>query len=208
MLIRIGKIETAKFLVDSSIRTGNEQASRLKKNLKLGRQEAQVRYERARISFIGKNLELRLTNIIRAFPRWENLSEFYLELAKCTLELEAVKEQLGTTDRFMRQVRKLTSMYEDKAAKCRTEKALMTTRQAYIGRLHHESKTIEAALQGLDKARKIMREYPVVRDSLFTVAITGFPNVGKTTLLSRLTGSTPEIQNYSFTTKNINIGYI
>ncbi|MFH1510638.1 MAG: GTPase, partial [Candidatus Woesearchaeota archaeon] len=46
------------------------------------------------------------------------------------------------------------------------------------------------------------------RDSLFTVAITGFPNVGKTTLLSRLTGSTPEIQNYSFTTKNINIGYI
>ncbi|MBI5881054.1 50S ribosome-binding GTPase, partial [archaeon] len=41
----------------------------------------------------------------------------------------------------------------------------------------------------------------------FTVAIAGFPNVGKTTLLSKLTGSTPEIANYAFTTRNLNMGY-
>jgi nucleolar GTP-binding protein len=41
-----------------------------------------------------------------------------------------------------------------------------------------------------------------------TIAITGFPNVGKTTLLRDLTGSAPEIKPYSFTTKRLNFGYV
>ena len=40
-----------------------------------------------------------------------------------------------------------------------------------------------------------------------TIAIMGFPNVGKTTLLYKLTGSKPEIKEYAFTTKGVNIGY-
>lgn len=40
-----------------------------------------------------------------------------------------------------------------------------------------------------------------------TVAIAGFPNVGKTTLLSKITSSTPEINSYAFTTKGLNLGY-
>ena len=39
------------------------------------------------------------------------------------------------------------------------------------------------------------------------VALFGFPNVGKSTLLSKLTPSKPKIANYSFTTKRINMGY-
>ena len=45
-----------------------------------------------------------------------------------------------------------------------------------------------------------MKDYPTIKTSLFTVAICGFPNVGKTTLLSKMTPSEPEISNYSFTT--------
>ena len=41
-----------------------------------------------------------------------------------------------------------------------------------------------------------------------TITICGFPNVGKTTLLYKLTGSKPEIGEYAFTTKSINVGYI
>jgi nucleolar GTP-binding protein len=36
----------------------------------------------------------------------------------------------------------------------------------------------------------------------------GFPNVGKSTILSKLTDSKPKIANYAFTTKDINVGYI
>ncbi len=52
-----------------------------------------------------------------------------------------------------------------------------------------------------------MRDYPTIKQ-LPTVAVAGFPNVGKTTLLYKLTGSKAEIAPYAFTTKNINVGYI
>jgi nucleolar GTP-binding protein len=52
-----------------------------------------------------------------------------------------------------------------------------------------------------------MKGFPSIKTKVFTVAIAGFPNVGKTTLLSRMTGSMPEIANYAFTTKNLNMGY-
>ncbi|HEY9703923.1 MAG TPA: GTPase, partial [Allocoleopsis sp.] len=39
------------------------------------------------------------------------------------------------------------------------------------------------------------------------VCITGFPNIGKSTLLSKITPAKPEIKNYAFTTKNLNQGY-
>jgi nucleolar GTP-binding protein len=52
-----------------------------------------------------------------------------------------------------------------------------------------------------------MADFPVIKTDLFSVCIAGFPNVGKTTLLSKLTVSKPDIQAYAFTTKQLNLGY-
>ena len=42
---------------------------------------------------------------------------------------------------------------------------------------------------------------------MFTVCLYGFPNVGKTTVLNKLTGTKAEVAAYAFTTKSINAGY-
>jgi nucleolar GTP-binding protein len=46
-----------------------------------------------------------------------------------------------------------------------------------------------------------------VKTDTYTVCISGFPNVGKSTLLSKMTTASPEIGSYAFTTKSLNIGY-
>ena len=81
-----------------------------------------------------------------------------------------------------------------------------THRKEFFGRVSSVIKQIEKDFRLIDEARKVMKDYPTIKTGLRTVALVGFPNVGKTTLLYRLTGSKPEISSYAFTTKGINLG--
>jgi nucleolar GTP-binding protein len=83
-----------------------------------------------------------------------------------------------------------------------------------LGGLHHAITTIKGLtretgkhLEVLVQARDVLRGLPSLDDTLFTVAIAGFPNVGKSTLLAKLTTAKPEIKPYAFTTKGLNVGY-
>lgn len=51
---------------------------------------------------------------------------------------------------------------------------------------------------------EVMLELKVIAD----VGLLGFPNVGKSTFLSRVTNATPKIANYHFTTLNPNLGVV
>jgi nucleolar GTP-binding protein len=77
----------------------------------------------------------------------------------------------------------------------------------FFGRASSVVKQIKNEFLFLENARKTMRGFPTIKEKFFTVAIAGFPNVGKTTLLHKLTGSKPDIASYAFTTRGINVSY-
>jgi len=56
------------------------------------------------------------------------------------------------------------------------------------------------------KARNILRKLPDVQEEP-TIVIAGYPNVGKSSFVSRITGASPEIASYPFTTKGVAIGH-
>jgi len=77
-----------------------------------------------------------------------------------------------------------------------------------FGRVSSVMKQIDSYLRYIDESRVIMKRFPNIKTSRYTVALAGYPNVGKSSLLARLTLARPEIRNYAFTTKSLNIGYM
>jgi len=76
------------------------------------------------------------------------------------------------------------------------------------GNMHYSTSTMQApkyAQPGQDaKELEVILELKVIAD----VGLVGFPNVGKSTLLSRVTNATPKIANYHFTTLSPNLGVV
>ena len=76
------------------------------------------------------------------------------------------------------------------------------------GNMHYATSTMQApkyAQPGQDaKELEVLLELKVIAD----VGLVGFPNVGKSTLLSRVTNANPKIANYHFTTLSPNLGVV
>ncbi len=76
------------------------------------------------------------------------------------------------------------------------------------GNMHYATSTMQApkyAQPGQDALEmEVFLELKVIAD----VGLVGFPNVGKSTLLSRVTNANPKIANYHFTTLSPNLGVV
>ncbi|MBW2978466.1 50S ribosome-binding GTPase, partial [Candidatus Woesearchaeota archaeon] len=86
--------------------------------------------------------------------------------------------------------------------------ALNQNKKEFYGRISSLFKRAKSNFNFLENTRKTLKQFPIIKTKLPTIAIAGFPNVGKSTLLGKLSSSKPEVQVYAFTTKGIMIGYM
>ncbi len=209
MAFTLPPVERASVHLDIAFHRAKIKAELVKKKLKRGKLTIHhIReIERARFKMASEALVKRITKIHRSFPEIEKLSVFYQELMKATLDVEQMQKSLAGLLWLERKIAELTKQHLKKLNRCSVQTAIHTLRSAFYGRLSSVCTKLDNEFVALERARKAMKIYPILRD-LPTVAIAGFPNVGKTTLLSKLSSSTPEIAEYAFTTKHINLGYI
>ena len=160
------------------------------------------------IEVVSASLNESFHKILKSFPSFESLTSFYHHLVRCTLPYARLKKSLGTMDWTVHKVSELSHESRQKIKNSKNEKDVHKAKFAFLGRIGSVMKQINPYLQFLDEARKTMRGYPSIKSDIFTVCLFGFPNVGKTTLFAKMTGSTPEIKNYAFTTRRLNVSYI
>ncbi|HLC20210.1 MAG TPA: GTPase [Candidatus Nanoarchaeia archaeon] len=163
---------------------------------------AAVRKECKRVSTVVDVLVKRLKSVTKSFPRPPSL--FYKELMNITIDVPQFESSLRVINKIIDDILKVQSFTEKRIE---TSSNLDRLRRAFYGRVSGLLKKADKHLVFLDHVRHIMRDYPMIQD-LPTIAIVGFPNVGKTTLLTKLTSSKAKIAPYAFTTQNINCGYI
>jgi len=162
--------------------------------------------ERDKINTIKDVLCHRTKKIVNSFPSFEQLDEFYEEIIESMVDLDKTKKSLSKIWWASEKITELSFQNIKKIGQMEEKDKIIGVRKAYYGRVSSVMQRINKDLIFIEDVRKKIRELPDVKD-VFTVCIAGFPNVGKSTLLSKLTDAKPKINNYSFTTKRLNIGY-
>ncbi|PLW79661.1 hypothetical protein C0585_06730 [Candidatus Woesearchaeota archaeon] len=204
------KIETPDFYLDVAIKRGKKHATEIRSSLssKLTRMQKSKTIEIEKIRVIEKSINSQYGKIIKSYPSFDELSEFYKQLLNLTLEIDLLKKSLASLNWATKQTSKLTNDYVKKIKSAKELILINKLVREFLGRISSVPKQIRNELKYLEQARITMKNYPSIKTGLKTVAIAGFPNVGKSTLLSKLTTSTPEINSYAFTTKKLNVGYM
>ena len=165
-----------------------------------------VSAERSRIKTASNILSDNLKNIVRRFPNFDDLSLFYLNLADVVVGVDSLKISLASVQWASEKIHKLSYEYLSRIRDNKDIDPVIVRKQAF-GRMASIIKEIDSDLKFLGEARNKLRKLPTVSD-LPTIVVCGFPNVGKSSFMSRVSSGKPKIDTYPFTTKGISVGLI
>ena len=163
--------------------------------------------EMQKISTVSNVIRDNIKEISRSVPNLDEVPEFYRKLIEISMPVDDVKKALATLNWISKKVRELELDYANKIKGENSIKRVKNVRRAFYGRVSSLIKKRRDAFHTLIQFKKLTAEFPSLKD-MPTIIIAGYPNVGKSTLLRKVTGAQPQIADYPFTTKKLMVGYL
>ena len=146
-------------------------------------------------------------NYIKSYPIIENLDPFYQDLVKILIDVNRYKISLSSIKWCKNRIIDLTTKTVKKLESTRDMDDFKNIMNSYFGRFSSFVKGVNEYLKYLEYARKRLKDIPSIDTDMFTVVVAGYPNVGKSELIKRISSAKPEVAPYPFTTKGILIGH-
>lgn len=161
----------------------------------------------ARIESATDRLVTTLQGYVRAFPNLDRVSTYERELIDLVLGVRALQRALSRLEGASETVRELGRRGAADAKRSSKREALVENHRRVVGRVSSVVRDLREPLEFLAHARAVLQKVPDVTPDDPTLVLAGYPNVGKSSLLARLSRARPEIAPYPFTTKQIEIGH-
>lgn len=201
----IPTIPTPDEILDKGFSRGKKAADLLRTQ-KIPKHLKGKKIEEKRVVTACQVIKDKLKSILDAVPEIEELHPFYQDYIDITVGVDSMKQALGALNWAYGILAQLEREYSNKFKRNPSERASSIQREAY-GRIASVVNKIEKDLDFLDFAKASLRNIPTIDFEATTIVIAGFPNVGKSTLLKQISGADPQVANYPFTTKGIQIGH-
>jgi nucleolar GTP-binding protein len=199
-------IPTPEEILDKAFSRAKKAAAKVRTS-KIHRQKKSKRIEEVRVQTACQVIRETFENILEKTPHVEEMPMFYQDYIDVAVGVDELKKSLGALNWANGVLEKLQNQYTFKIRRSPPEKAAQI-RKAAFGRIASVMNQIRDELDFLNYAKQKLRNMPTVDPEAITAVIAGFPNVGKSTLLRQITTAEPEVADYPFTTKGIQIGHL
>ena len=162
----------------------------------------------AKVTASGDIITDALKGYVDKFPRIEKDEDFLPELVDIIIGLDKYKKSLGAINWAYNRMEKLKNETLRNIRRSKDPEIIESVRGQFYGRTSSLLDQISKDLLFLQDCKNKFRKLPSVDANVPTVVVAGFPNVGKSNLVTVLSSATPEIAPYPFTTKGIIVGHI
>lgn len=202
---RITVVPTAKDFVDIILsRTQRQTPTVVHKGYAITRLR---QFYMRKVKFTQQNFHDKLSTIIDDFPRLDDIHPFYGDLLNVLYDKDHYKLALGQINTARNLIAKVGKdyirliKYGDSLYRCKTLKV------AALGRMCTIMKRIGPSLAYLEQVRQHMARLPSIDPNTRTILICGYPNVGKSSFINKITRADVDVQPYAFTTKSLFVGH-
>ncbi|CAL5037315.1 unnamed protein product [Urochloa decumbens] len=160
-----------------------------------------------KVRYSQQNFYEKLSTIIDEFPRLDDIHPFYGDLLHVLYNKDHYKLALGQINTARNIIAKISKdylrllKYGDSLYRCKCLKV------AALGRMCTVVKRISPSLAYLEQIRQHMARLPSIDPNTRTVLICGYPNVGKSSFMNKVTRADVDVQPYAFTTKSLFVGH-
>ncbi|GAA97482.1 uncharacterized protein L969DRAFT_43817 [Mixia osmundae IAM 14324] len=161
-----------------------------------------------KVKFTQQTFDQKLGAILDEFPILDNLHPFLSSLLNVLYDKNHYKlalGQLNTCRHLIDQVGKdylRLLKFGDSMYRCKQLKRAAFGRMATIMRRQKDS------LAYLEQVRQHMSRLPAIDPTTRTLLVCGYPNVGKSSFINKITRADVDVQPYAFTTKSLFVGHM
>lgn len=160
-----------------------------------------------KVKYTQQSFHDKLSKILEDFPRLDDIHPFYSDLMNVLYDRDHYKLALGQLNTALRLIDNLGSdyirmlKYGDSLYRCKQLK------RAALGRMCTLMKKQKASLAYLEQVRQHLSRLPSIDPYMRTLIISGYPNVGKSSFMNKITRADVDVQPYAFTTKSLLVGH-
>lgn len=149
----------------------------------------------------------KVFEVLNVLPDPNTLSPFYAELLAISGVTDYKSLYLKLRG-FKKVVKKLWKYYRIRVKLALTGEEAKKDLREFIGRSLSIVRRLSKDLKKLDVAINELKKLPCIDPASLKVVVSGMPQVGKSTLVGRISTSKPEVSPFPFTTKNIISGHL
>ena len=155
----------------------------------------------------GNILSDNLNNVVTSWPDMDALDPFHRELADAVVGVDDLRQQLSEVNWAARQIGELRRDYQGRMRRADAETAKKLRKQAFA-RFADIVEEVAEDLLAIGEARDELKTLPDIRPDEPAIVVAGYPNVGKTSFINRVTNARNEIASYPFTTTELHVGHL